>query len=145
VTLQTKKSIKVFIAAIAAMGMVRFALTLAGVPDSLVKFASMTAIIFAGLLYFAVVLPTPRERLKAAYLLIFPYMIVEVAVLGYAWASGRPTIFHKPEYSFGVDIGTHTIGHLVGGLTWEPLITFLVMEIVRFIYSRGRRLLQASL
>jgi hypothetical protein len=139
-----KTSMKLFMAAIVAMGMIRFALTMTGLPNSLVRFASMTVIIAVGLLYFAIVSPTHKERLKAAYLLILPYMIVEVAALGYTWISGHPTIFHAQEYSFGTDIKVHTIGHLVGGLTWEPLSIFLVMEIVWFIYAGGRRLLHAN-
>ena len=139
-----KTSMKFFIAAIAAMGVIRFLLTIAGVPNSVVKFASMTAIITVGMLYFAVVTETHKEPLKAAYLLILPYMIIEVLALGYTWASGRQTIFHAQEYSFGVGIRAHTIGHLIGGLTWEPLSLFVIMEIVWFIYSRGRRLVHAS-
>jgi hypothetical protein len=139
-----KTSMKLFMAAIAVMGVIRFALTMAGVPNGVVKFFSMTVIIMAGTLYFAIVSTTHKERLKAAYLLILPYMIVEVLALGYTWATGSQTIFHAQEYSFGVGIGAHTIGHLVGGLTWEPLSVFVVMEIVWFIYAGGRRLLHAN-
>jgi hypothetical protein len=139
-----KTSLKVFMAAIAVMGVIRFLLTIAGVPNTVVKFASMTVIILIGTTYFGAILPTHKERLKAAYLLILPYMIVEVAALGYTWASGRQTIFHADEYSFGVGIRAHTIGHLIGGLTWEPLWIFVLMEVVWFIYSRGRRLMHAS-
>jgi hypothetical protein len=121
---------KAFIAAIFAMGVIRFVLTVSGLPDSFVKYFSMTVLVIAGLLYFALATDTHRERLKASYLLIFPYMIVEVAALGYTWASGRQTIFHAKEYSFGTPIWGHTLGHLVGGLTWEPLSIFLLMEIV---------------
>jgi hypothetical protein len=135
-----KTSMKAFVAAIAATGVIRFTLTIAGVPDSIVKFASMTAIITAGAVYFAFTSSTHKERLKDAYWLILPYMIIEVAALGYTWASGRQTIFHAKEYSFGVPVGPHTIGHLIGGLTWEPLSVFLVMEILWFIYAGGRRL-----
>src|SRR5437867_1401207 len=142
--LPLKTSLKLFMAAIAVMGALRFLLTIAGVPNTVVKFASMTVIIMVGMIYFGAVLPTHKERLKAAYLLILPYMIVEVLALGYTWASGRQTIFHAQEYSFGVGIGAHTIGHLIGGLTWEPLSLFVVMEIVWFVYSRGRRLIHAS-
>jgi hypothetical protein len=121
---------KWFIAAIFVMGVIRFVLTVSGLPDSIVKYFSMTVISIAGTLYFALATDTHRERLKASYLLILPYMIVEVAALGYTWASGRQTIFHSKEYSFGTPIYAHTLGHLVGGLTWEPLSVFLVMEIV---------------
>lgn len=140
-----KTSMKLFMAAIAVMGVIRFVLTMAGLPNSVVKFASMTVIIGVGLVYFAVVSTTHKERLKAAYLLIVPYMIVEVAALGYTWASGHQTIFHAQEYSFGgTPIAQHTIGHLIGGLTWEPLSIFLLMEIVWLIYAGGRRLLHAN-
>ena len=130
-----KTSLKLFMAAIAVMGVIRFVLTTAGLPNSAVKFASMTVIMMVGTLYFAVVSLNHKERIKAAYLLVFPYMIIEVAALGYTWATGQQTIFHAHEYSFGMGIAAHTIGHLVGGLTWEPLFLFLVMEIVWLLYS----------
>src|SRR5262249_50693249 len=139
-----KTSMKLFIAAIVVMGVIRFALTMAGLPNDVVKFASMTVIMMAGMLYFAVVLPTHKERLKAAYWLVLPYMIIEVAALSYIWITGHQTIFHAQEYSFGVGIRAHTIGHFIGGLTWEPLSMFVVMEIVWFIYAGGRRLLHAN-
>lgn len=121
---------KFFIAAILAVGAIRFGLTVAGVPDSIVKYASMTVIIMAGAIYFAIIAPTHKERLKAAYLLILPYMTVEVLALAYTWASGRHTIFHTPPYDFGVSMAQHTIGHLIGGMTWEPLMLFVFMEVV---------------
>jgi hypothetical protein len=139
-----KTSMKLFMTAIVVMGVFRFALTMAGLPNAIVKFASMTAIIMVGLIYFAVVSTTHKERLKAAYLLILPYMIVEVLALGYTWISGHQTIFHAQEYSFGTGIALHTIGHFVGGLTWEPLSVFVVMEIIWLIYWGGRRLLHAN-
>jgi len=120
---------------IAGVGLLRFVLTLAGMPDSQVKYVSMTAVIFAGALYFAVATNTHRERLYVAYFLILPYMIVEVLALGYTWASGRVTIFHSADYSFGLSMGAHLAGHLVGGLTWEPLFLFLFMEAEWCVYK----------
>src|SRR5215472_16841692 len=102
-----KTSMKLFMAAIAVMGVIRFVLTMAGLPNSVVRFASMTVIMIAGILYFGVVSTTHKERLKAAYLLVLPYMIVEVLALSYTWASGRPTMFHANEYSLGFSVGVH--------------------------------------
>ena len=130
------KVMTAFIVAIAVMGAVRFALTVAGTPNAVVKYFSMTAIMIAGTVYFAIVSKTRRERLKAAYLLVMPYMTVEVLALGYTWASGRQTIFHAAEYSLGTSIAVHTIGHLVGGLTWEPLFGFLMMEMIWWLSQR---------
>jgi hypothetical protein len=90
----------------------------------------MTAVIFAGTVYFAFATRSHKERLYAAYLLILPYLIIEVAALGYTWATGHQTIFHSKDYSFGFSIAQHTLGHLVGGLSWEPLTLFLVMELL---------------
>jgi hypothetical protein len=129
-----------FVAAIFLMGVVRFVLTAAAFPDTFVKFFSMSVIILAGMVYFAIRTETHKERLKAAYVLFFPYMVVEVAALGYTWATGRQTIFHAADYSFGTSIAVHTLGHLVGGLTWEPLGAFVVMEII-WVIGRTRTIL----
>jgi len=129
---------KICMIAIAAMGVLRFILNMNGVPNDVVKYFSMTAIMIIASVYFAIVTTTHKGRLKAAYLLILPYMIIEVLALGYTWSSGRQTIFHTAPYTFGVSIGTHTIGHLVGGLTWEPFIVFVQMEIIWYLYAVGR-------
>jgi hypothetical protein len=121
---------RAFVAAIVAIGAVRFALTTLGLPNDTVKYASMSAVILAGAIYFAVKSSSHGERLRHAYVLILPYMAVEVVALSLAWATGRETIFHAPEYSFGAGIGLHTLGHFVGGLTWEPLSVFVFMELV---------------
>jgi hypothetical protein len=61
-------------------------------------------------------------------------MLVEVMGLGYTWASGRETIFHAPEYTLGSSINVHFWGHVIGGLTWEPVFIFLMMLIIRGVY-----------
>ena len=134
------KTMKAFIAAIVVMGVVRFILNFAGFPNEIVKYFSMTAIIFVGSIFFAIATATHKDRLKASYFLILPYMVIEVIALSYTWATGRPTIFHAAEYSFGVSVPRHTIGHFVGGLTWEPLSVFLLMELVWLIYKGARRI-----
>ena len=131
---------KAFMASIFGMGVLRFLLTLSGLPDSTVKYFSMSAVIILGTLYFAVTTPTHRARLHAAFFLIIPYMLVEVAALAYTWATGHRTIFHSADYSMGFSILQHTLGHLAGGLTWEPLILFILMEVVWGIYTLAGRL-----
>jgi hypothetical protein len=130
---------KGFIAVIFILGVIRFVLTVSGVPDAIVKFSSMTVAIAVATIYFALTTDTHKERLRASYLLLIPYLIIEVAALGYTWASGRQTIFHAHEYSFNMPIAYHTVGHLVGGLTWEPLTVFLLMEIIWAISRLFRR------
>jgi hypothetical protein len=130
------------IVVIAAMGLIRFVLDADGVSRGIVKYFSMTAVMIACSIYFAIATTTHKERLKAAYLLVMPYMAVEVIALSYTWITGRQTIFSVPEYSLGYSVPLHTIGHLAGGLTWEPLLGFIMMEIIWIAYSRGRSLLK---
>jgi hypothetical protein len=133
---------KASIVAIPVMGLTRFVLDASGVPKEIVKYFSMTAVMTVCFIYFAIATTTHKERLKAAYLLVMPYMAVEVTALSYTWITGRQTIFSATEYSLGYSVPLHTIGHLIGGLTWEPLLGFLLMEIIWVVYSRGRSLLR---
>lgn len=139
-----RASMKAFMAGIFGMGVIRFILTASGLPDSTVRYFSMSVVIALGALYFAVTTNTHRERLHAAFFLIIPYMIVEVAALGYTWATGHRTIFHSVDYSLGLSIVQHTLGHLAGGLTWEPLFVFIFMEVVWLIYSLVARLFSTT-
>jgi hypothetical protein len=134
-----RAAMKRFIAAIFVLGVIRFLLTVTGVPDAIVKFSSMTVAIAAGTIYFALTTDTHKERLRASFLLLIPYMIIEIAALGYSWVSGHQNIFHSHDYSFGMPISYHTLGHLVGGVTWEPLAVFLLMEIIWGISVLFRR------
>ena len=118
-------------AAILLMGLLRFGLTVSGASNEVTRFASMTVVILAGCLYFGTRQLPWRDLARVSYFLILPYMAIEVAALGYTWATGRATIFHAPEHSFGMPIRHHFWGHVVGGLTWEPLSLFLVMLLVR--------------
>jgi hypothetical protein len=133
-TRRNTKQVWWFVAAIVLAGAIRLGLTLIGVPNGVTKFASMSAVILVACFYFGWKTRSFKERLVVSYLLILPYMLVEVIGLGYTWASGRETIFHAPEYSKGTSINVHFWGHIIGGLTWEPAFIFLVMLIIRGVY-----------
>jgi hypothetical protein len=128
-----KGAIVGFMVAVLLVGLVRFALTVSGAPAEVTKYSSMTVVILAGCVYFGAASRSWKELLTVSYLLILPYMAVELAGIGYTWATGRTTIFHVPQYSFGLRADLHFWGHLVGGLTWEPLSLFVVMLIVRAV------------
>lgn len=125
-------------AAILAVGGFRFALTVSGFEDDIARFASMTAIILAAIVYFAGRTPTRAERIIVAYGLVLPYMIVEIVGLGYTWWSGRETIFHAEPYTLGTSMKVHFFGHLIGGITWEPAIVFLLLSALARVWPRRR-------
>ncbi len=135
-TLMFKNPLPLIVAAIIAIGALRFALTVRGVSDDITKYASMTVIILGAALYYGFRAASYRELLWISYALLIPYMLVEIAGIGYAWCTGRSTIFHAPQYSFGTPIHLHFWGHAVGGLTWEPLSVFLLMAILRALRTR---------
>jgi hypothetical protein len=135
----SKGAIVGFMASIVLVGLVRLGLTVSGTPDEISKYSSMTVVILAGCLYFGAANLSWKELVKVSYLLILPYMAVELGGIGYTWATGKTTIFHVPEYSFEMPVDLHFWGHLVGGLTWEPLSLFIVMLIVRAVFGASRR------
>jgi hypothetical protein len=130
-----------FVVLILGVGTARLILTLAGAEDESTRFASMTAVIVAGIVWFGSQPTGWRSRLWISYALIVPYMLVETVGLGLTWISGRQTIFHAPAYSMGTTIEIHFLGHLVGGLTWEPLIVFAILSVLAGLFrlARGTR------
>jgi len=87
-------------------------------------FASMTAVILIAITFFSSKYSTWRERLIISYALVAPYMLVESVGLSYTWWSGNETIFQVWPYNLGTPIYIHFWGHIIGGLTWEPLLVF---------------------
>lgn len=128
-----------FVLLILGVGTARLLLTLAGVDNESVRFASMTAVILAGIIWFGSRPTSWRSRLWISYALILPYMLIETVGLGLTWISGMPTIFQAPEYSMNATIRVHFIGHLVGGLTWEPLGVFVILTLLAWVFRLARR------
>lgn len=128
-----------FVLLILGVGTARLILTLAGVGNESVRVASMTAVILAGIIWFGSRPTAWRSRLWISYALILPYMLIETLGLGVTWISGIPTIFHAPEYSMGTTIRAHFIGHLVGGLTWEPFGLFVILTVLTWLFRLARR------
>jgi len=127
-----------FMLLILGVGAARLILTLTGVQDELTRYASMTAAIAAGIVWFGSMATSWRQRIMISYALIAPYVLIEIAGLGYTWVSGRETIFHAPEYSMGTSIGVHFAGHLIGGLTWEPMALFAILTVLASLFRLVR-------
>lgn len=127
-----------FVLLILGVGAARLILTVAGVGDSLTRLASMTVVILAGIVWFGSLQTTWKQRMLIAYALILPYMLIETAGLGYTWISGQATIFQSPAYSMGTTIEVHFFGHLIGGLTWEPLGVFAILTLLAFVFRLAR-------
>jgi hypothetical protein len=129
-----------FIIAILAVGILRFTLTMSGVPDRITTFFSISVVVAAGEFYFGLTCRQWRDRMTAAYVLFLSYTLIAVPALGYTWITGQPTIFQRHEHSMmGFTVGQHFAAMLIGGFTVEPLAAFAFMSLIAWIALKLRR------
>lgn len=125
------------------VGVTRLALSLAGAQNSAVKFISISAVLFIGLLYFAIrVYTTGFGSYKQLLPLLFLQSVVSQAIIIagilIAMRTGKDNIFSAPEYSGGGDGKTwlHVGAHLVLGTTIGPLLAWLVGIIIMWVTKK---------
>jgi hypothetical protein len=135
---------KLFLALIAAVGLLRLGLSLAGVPDSAVKWLSMNVVAWAGIFYYGVAVHTKGF---GSYKQILPLVLFQtilqqlIAVLGILLAiAGLPNIFAAPEYSFGAqNQWLHVLAHLTIGMIVPPIIGWGIGSLVMLITKKVAR------
>jgi hypothetical protein len=118
---------KLFLGLIAAVGLARLGLSLAGLPDTTVRWLSMTVVAWAGVLYYGVAVHT---RGFGSYKQLLPLMIFQtvlvqaIAVSGILLSiAGLRNVFTAPEYSFGAQSQwLHALAHLTIGIVVPPLL-----------------------
>jgi hypothetical protein len=130
---------KPFLGLILIVGIARLALSLGGVPNSITKWLSITAVIWIGVLYFSIrvhtggfgsfkhLLPILVLQGLAAQLIIAPAIMLAIF-------TGQDNIYSVPEYSFGQDGKTwlHVAAHLGLGTTIGPLVSWIVGCLIMF-------------
>jgi len=120
---------KWFLVVIAAVGIGRLALSLAGAEDATAGWLSMQAVWLAGFLYYAVAVQT---RGFGGFKQIFPLLLNQtvlvqaIAIAGIAIAilSGHDNVFTAAEYTkggFAPRNWGHAFGHVIGIAVW-PLV-----------------------
>ena len=130
--------------ALAAVGLARLGLSLAGLPDSQVQWLPMNAVGWAGALYYGVAVHT---RGFGSYRQILPLGIFQtllqqaIAVLGILLSiAGYHNIYAAPEFSFGAQSQwTHALAHLTFGIVVPPLPIWAVASFVHMITKRVAR------
>ena len=133
--------------AIAVIGFIRLGLSLAGQPDSIVRFFSMTVLGFAGIVYYAV---TVRRSGFGSYRHMLPLIFNQgliangIAILGILISVfGMPNIYDVPEFRppFARDATptAHALAHLFLGTTIGTLVGWIFGSIVMTIGGRPRK------
>lgn len=128
---------------IAVVGIVRLALSLAGVGNGVDKWLSITAASYIGLVYLAIRVHTAgfgsyKQLLVLIVLTAIEAQVIVVAGIAIAIFTGHDNIFSAPEYSPGGDGKTwlHAGAHLVFGIGIGSLIAWLLGSLILFITKR---------
>ena len=139
---------KVALALVAAVGLLRLALSLAGLPDSTVTWLSMTVAGWAVVIYYGVAVHTSGfgSYKQLLPLLLFQVVLVQaIAVAGILLAiSGFPNIYAAPEYSGppfarSPNQWNHALAHLTIGIVAPVLLGWGVASLVLLITKRVAR------
>jgi hypothetical protein len=130
---------KPFLSLILVVGIARLALSLGGVPNSVVKWISINAMGWIGVLYYSVRVHTSgfgsyKQLLPICFLQMVAAQVVIVPAIILAIFTGTDNIYSAPEYSFGGDGKTwlHVAAHLFIGTTVGSLMSWLVGCLIMF-------------
>lgn len=135
---------RVFLALILAVGLARLGLSLAGLPDSSVRWVSMNVPLWAGTLACGVAVHRTgfggyRQLLPLVFLQLLPLHAVALLGIGLA-AAGHPNILAAPEYGGQVGHALHAAAHLTLGLVIPSLLLWgvaaLALRITRSLAER---------
>ncbi|HWC77503.1 MAG TPA: hypothetical protein VG778_08570 [Blastocatellia bacterium] len=128
---------------IIVVGIIRLALSLGGAPTSVAWWFSMTAVAWAGVVYYAIRVHTSgfgsyKHLLPICILGGIATQIVVVPSIILAILTGTDNVFSVPEAFFGSDGKTwlHVAGHLVMGTTVGPTILWLLGCVVMFVTKK---------
>jgi hypothetical protein len=138
---------KIILLLILIVGFLRLGLSLGGLPVSVVKWFSITWVMFLGLIYYSIRVHTSGF---GSYRHLLPLLLIQgllgqmITVVGIAIAiyTNKDNIFSLPEYSqtFGGRTWMHAGGHIILGgfilsLMWWP-IAALIMFVTKKIASQ---------
>lgn len=131
---------KVVLAVIVLAFLARLTLSLAGAPNSVAKWISVTVVLLVGVLYYGVAVHTSGfGSYKQLYpLALFQSLLGEGLValaVALAILTGTDNIYTAPEYSGGGDGKNwlHVVAHVVIGAVVLPLVSWAVGSLVMLV------------
>lgn len=139
---------KAALAFVGGVGLARLLLSLAGLPDGVVTWLSMTVAGWAAILYYGIAV---HIRAFGSYRQLLPLVFIQVvfvqliAVAGILLAiAGLPNIYAAPEYSGppfarSSNQWTHALAHLTIGIVVPTLLGWGVASLVLLITKKVAR------
>jgi hypothetical protein len=135
---------KGFLILVLAVGVARVILSLAGVPNTTVKFLSMTVLLLLGLIYYSVRVHTTgfgsyKQLLPVLALPVILTNLIVVAGIVTSIATGKDNIYSAPEFSPGKMEG-NTWGHAFSHVVAMIVISFIFWGIGSLIMLLTKKL-----
>jgi hypothetical protein len=135
---------KVILGLLAAVGLARLGLSVAGLPNTTVAWLSMNGVAWAGAIYYGVAVHTKGFGTYRHILPLGFFQTVlqqSIAVLGILLAiGGYPNVYAAPEYSFAAQSQwSHVLAHLTIGIIVPPLLFWGVASLVMLVTKKVAR------
>jgi hypothetical protein len=134
---------KPFLGLILIVGIARLALSLGGVPSSIVKWISITAVVWIGVLYYSIRVHTSgfgsyKHLLPICVLQSLVAQTIIILAIILAIFTGTDNAYSAPEFNFGSDGKTwlHVGAHLVLGTTTGSLLSWLIGCLVMLVTKK---------
>jgi hypothetical protein len=134
---------KPFLVLIPIIGITRLALSLSGVPNSTAKWFSITALLWIGVVYYAIRVHTTgfgsyKQLLVVCAIQNLLAQVIIISGIVLAIVTGTSNIFSAPEYAFGGDGKTwlHVGAHLLIGTTLGSLVPWLIGSMILFVTQK---------
>lgn len=134
---------KVVLALIVLTFLVRLVLSMAGTPNSVAKWISVTVVLLAGIVYYGVAVHTSGfGSYKQLYPLVLFQSVLGEGLVALAVAlaifTGADNIYTAPEFSGGGDGKNwlHVFAHLVIGVVVFPLISWGIASLFMLVTKK---------
>ena len=137
---------KYILLAILVVGLAKLALSLGGVPVSVLKWLSVTVVMIFGIVYCAIRVHTTGF---GSYKHLLPLLVIQsflgeliiAAGVVISIFTGEDNVFSVPEYSPSPEPGagrtwSHALTHLIGGSTAGALVAWLIAMLFMFITKK---------
>jgi hypothetical protein len=132
---------RVFLIVIVVVGLARLFASLAGMPNSTVRFLSITVVGLVGIFYYGIRVHTTGF---GSYKQLLPLIVIQnvvthsliIAAIVLARLTNHVNIYSAPEYGGNAGARFHILGHLLVGMIGFSLVGWLVASIVMWVTKR---------
>jgi hypothetical protein len=135
---------KWFLVVIPVVGVLRLALSLGGAPNTVARWATMTALVWIATIYLSVRVHTSgfgsyKQLLVLCALVNLAAQAVSIFGIVLAILTGTDNIYSAPEYAFGADGRNwfHVAMHALVGTTAGSLVPWLIGSAILAVTRRA--------